>query len=53
MFTGELKVGDRLIWRHVRPIAYAPCLVTRIDHKALRIERHQRVWREVVWMSDQ
>lgn len=29
MFSGELKVGDRLIWRYLQPKAYAAVKVVR------------------------
>jgi len=31
MFTGELKVGDRLIWRHGLPTAFTKCKVVEIQ----------------------
>ena len=31
MFTGKLKVGDRLIWRHFYPPAFAPLVVEQIE----------------------
>ncbi len=50
MFTGELKVGDRLIWRHMNPHAFAEVEVELI-HSCFR-ERIVRITDGRDWHSE-
>lgn len=60
MFTGNLKVGDALVWRHTQPEAYARVEVERVidyhpdadnlvritDGRGWHIEMHERFFQK-------